>query len=1288
MSLSSAPFSNKVSITTAVIDLNDTPDCKRTEAPLRKIEKVTSRMENSYCPVSELEHLDLSEIIDVTAFQALMENFYKLAHIPISIADHQGKVLVGVGWQDICTKFHRIHPDTGRYCLESDTQLSKDIPPGEFRLYKCKNRMWDIATPIMLGDQHVGNVFSGQFFFDDELLDYEFFRSQARKYGFKEEEYISALEAAPCLSREVVNTGITFLVQLAEMISKLSYSNFKLVRSMAERDALMESLRKNEERFTFASLAAGIGVWSWTPGTSHIIVSANWRSLFGIPEEAEVTFETWLSALHPADREFAVSELNAAREQHRDFDVEYRVVKPDGTVRWISDRGRACYDEKGRPVSMGGINVDITERKENEKSTQLSRLYSVLSKINEAIVRIREPQKLFQEACRITVEDGRFIMAWIGLAEPDTKIIKVVAKYGYDEGYFDNVHISIDQDTPEGRGPTGVALREGRVFVNNDTENNPIMKPWQEEQLKRGYRASASFPFTIENQTIGVLTLYANKANYFNEEEIRLLQSLASDVSFAVETANIEKKRSNAVEELRRARDDLEVRVRERTANLETMHEITTIATGALNISKVSERVLASLAARFRLCYATAFMINEEFQELMPIAQYGHHADFFKNVPPFKLDSEYESVRVFRSGVPIIVEDIDNCLMAESAKKEVKTIEALTDVPIKAYMFLPLKAHQKIIGTLSLMWPITCTFKRAEIDFFSSIANEITVGLENARLHTQTKEELARTQLLQDVAIAATTGPDLHAASKGILQALYKHIHLQKGIIYRVDETKQVLNILSQENFTGEVTEEINEFASSGEELLRAIAVKADKIFTHKEEILSPEQAALLKRIGARDIRYSSIPIKYRGKLTGIICLTFEGRRDFTQAELALFDSIAHIVCQAIENARLYEIEKKRAEELTEHRKNLEKTIQKRTKEVSDINARLRQSEAQHRQIIEASPDAYFVFAQNKILYANPAALQLFGCENIRKIDITSFKNLIRPGSCMEPENLKGSYQPVHLGEITITKEVGLPVTVEGLVIPIVFEGESAYQYIIRDITDRKELEKEMARLDRLNLIGQMAAGIGHEIRNPMTTVRGFLQILGGKKECAKYKEHFDLMIDELDRANSIISEFLQLAKNKIVEKKLLNLNEVIKMLLPLIQSDAMKNDKYVVLELEKIPDLFLNEKEIRQVIINLVRNGLEASPTGCGLTIRTFFDADDVVLAIQDNGEGISSDVLEKIGTPFFTTKDNGTGLGLAVCYSIAARHNAKIEIETGVYGTTFFVRLKPPLNSQVPVV
>ena len=125
-----------------------------------------------------------------------------------------------------------------------------------------------------------------------------------------------------------------------------------------------------------------------------------------------------------------------------------------------------------------------------------------------------------------------------------------------------------------------------------------------------------------------------------------------------------------------------------------------------------------------------------------------------------------------------------------------------------------------------------------------------------------------------------------------------------------------------------------------------------------------------------------------------------------------------------------------------------------------------------------------------------------------------------------------------------------------------------------------------------------------------------------------------------------------------------------------------MKDDKYLSVELADTIDLSLNEKEIRQLILNLVRNGLEAMSHGGNLTIRTFMDNESVILSVQDQGNGIEINVLEKLGTPFFTTKENGTGLGLAVCYSIAARHNAKIEIESNSSGTIFFVRFNQTIK------
>ncbi len=250
-----------------------------------------------------------------------------------------------------------------------------------------------------------------------------------------------------------------------------------------------------------------------------------------------------------------------------------------------------------------------------------------------------------------------------------------------------------------------------------------------------------------------------------------------------------------------------------------------------------------------------------------------------------------------------------------------------------------------------------------------------------------------------------------------------------------------------------------------------------------------------------------------------------------------------------------------------------------------------------------------------------------------------------------------------------------------------VYPFDEGLSILHNNISDRKMFEKEMARLDRLNLVGQMAAGIGHEIRNPMTTVRGFLQLLGEKEEFKQSKGYFELMIEELDRANSIITEFLSLAKNKAVDLKPMSLNGLIENMYPLIQADAMVSDKEIILELQDTDVLLLDKKEIRQLILNLSRNGLEAMPGSGKLTISTFNNGDEVVLAVGDEGNGIKPDDLEKIGTPFFTTKENGTGLGLATCYSIAARHNAAIQIDTSPSGTTISVRFKNPGQSESTV-
>lgn len=235
--------------------------------------------------------------------------------------------------------------------------------------------------------------------------------------------------------------------------------------------------------------------------------------------------------------------------------------------------------------------------------------------------------------------------------------------------------------------------------------------------------------------------------------------------------------------------------------------------------------------------------------------------------------------------------------------------------------------------------------------------------------------------------------------------------------------------------------------------------------------------------------------------------------------------------------------------------------------------------------------------------------------------------------------------------------------------------GQSCILSILVDLTEYKQMEREIARLDQLNLIGQMAANLGHEIRNPMTTVRGYLQILRPQEKYREESETIDLMIEEIDQANAIITQFLSLARDKLVQLNPADLNVIIGNLLPFLKNTATAQDKCIEIKLERLPYLLLDKKEIGQLITNLVNNGLEAMPPGGILRVRTYVDGQHVVLSIKDEGSGMSQEVREKLGTPFFTTKENRTGLGMAVCFGIARRHNADIDCSSYSGGTTMRV-------------
>lgn|GEM_PF-1768896 len=229
------------------------------EALIKSEAAVRSKLQALLSPEGEPGTLELGDILDVPELQAIMDEFYGLTKIGIGIIDMKGKVLVGTGWQEICTRFHRVNPETARNCVESDTILSDGVERGKCKSYLCKNNLRDIATPIVVGGRHLGNLFLGQFLYTDEPYNPELFREQARRYGFDEEAYVAAYERLPRFTREQVDTVMRFYTKFSELISTLSYGKIKLARALAqsrqaeqEKEGLNKALAaKNSEMENF-----------------------------------------------------------------------------------------------------------------------------------------------------------------------------------------------------------------------------------------------------------------------------------------------------------------------------------------------------------------------------------------------------------------------------------------------------------------------------------------------------------------------------------------------------------------------------------------------------------------------------------------------------------------------------------------------------------------------------------------------------------------------------------------------------------------------------------------------------------------------------------------------------------------------------------------------------------------------------------------------------------------------------------------------------------------------------
>ncbi len=480
----------------------------------------------------EMDKLELADIVDTQAIQSLMDDFYKLANIPIGIIDLKGNILVGVGWQDICTRFHRVHPETCRHCVESDTVLSTGVPLGEFKMYKCKNNMWDIVTPVVVGGQHFGNIFLGQFFFEDEPVDFELFRFQARKYGFNEEEYIAALEKAPRLRSEAANTIMAFFMKLASILSYLGYSNLKLAQSLTERDSLVDALQESEEKYRNLIETASEGIWILDAEARTTYVNEKMAEMLGYSQQEMIGKFAW----DFADEEGkAILKLNMEkRRQGINQIYEFKLICKDGYTLWVLITAKSIFNKEGKFTGSLGMFTDITEHKQEEhRIYRYNRILEGINKIFSNVVQAKTEEELGNACLSVALEITGSQFGFINEMGTDGLLHDVAkSELGWEQClmYDKTGHRSLSSNFAV-HGLYGSVIKYEKSFFTNDPPSHP-----ESIGLPDGHPPLTSFlgvPLVQNGKTVGLIAV-ANSENGYSFEQQEDLEAIAPAVMQAL----------------------------------------------------------------------------------------------------------------------------------------------------------------------------------------------------------------------------------------------------------------------------------------------------------------------------------------------------------------------------------------------------------------------------------------------------------------------------------------------------------------------------------------------------------------------------------------------------------------------------------------------------------------------------------------------------------------------------------------------------------------------------------
>jgi PAS domain S-box-containing protein len=1220
--------------------IEDVTERKQAEEALRESEeRVRQKLESIISPEGDIGNLELADVIDSKAIQALMDQFYALTKIGIAILDLKGKVLVANGWQDICTKFHRIHPETCQNCIESDTLLRESTTPGTFRLYLCKNNMWDVSTPMVVGDKVLGNIFFGQFLLESEAIDYGFFRAQARRYGFDEVEYLAALDLVPRFGTETVNSIMRFYAGLAQMIATLSYGSLKLVRISSEQERLFDSLQESERKFRllFESMTSGFAL-------HEIVRDSDGKPIDYRFLQVNPAFEVLTGLI--AEDAIGKTALEVMPGLESSWIERYAKVVTTGESiqfeNYSQPLGRHYQVTAYSPEAerFATIIVDITDRKRAEEALRESeeKFSKAFQNASYAITITRAEDGTFVEVndtfttmTAFTREEALADSA-IGLKlwvnEGDRQ--RVVAELRAGRAIIDQEYLF---RTKSGKVITGlfsaqaIQLRHGPCILSSigDITEQKVAQEALRESEER-YRV------LIENQGEGV--------GIVDTSEVFQFANPAAHRIFGVQTGELVGRHLGefVVPEDWQVTQD---KTRERQDGLKSTYE--------LNIVRPDGSSRCLLVTETSQLDANGVMSGT----------FG----VFRDITDMKRAEE--ALRGERQRLSGIIKGTG----AGTWEWNVQTGEAVFN-----------NRWAEIIGyTLDEISPVSIEtwMKFAHPDDLKAsgelLEKHFRGDLDYYEFESRMKHKDGSWVWVLDRGRVTTWADDRKPLlMQGTHQEITERKKAEEALHESNERHKRLLESVTDYIYTVKVADGKPVSTSHGEGCLAVTGYTSQEFeenpYLWLQMIVEEDRPAVQDHVSSVMTGATVAPLEHR-------IIHKSGTIRWVRSTPSLYaDESGSIVSY---EGLISDITERRAAE-----------------------GALWESEARYRTLFDSANDSIFLIKGDQFVDCNDRTLKMFGCTREQIINQPPYqfsperqedgrdskeKTLEKIAATLQGVPQSFEWQHCRYDRSVFETEVSLN--------RMELDGEVYILAIVRDITERKNAEEQakvlrskLERAERMESLGILAGGVAHDLNNILGPLVGYPDLILRKiPEGSPVVRQIGRMAESAQQAADVVQDLLMLARRGRYEMAPTDLNNVVETYLDSQGYHKLVDGKPgVKLQCnfdDNIDKVLGSGVHLSKVVMNLVLNAYEAMPDGGTLTISTSqrhldallggFDkilkGEYVLLCVRDSGHGISPEDLDKVLEPYFTKKKMGTsgsGLGLSVVYGVVKDHKGYYDI------------------------